>query len=35
MNTPLTPEELVNSYRVGNQSQASVAALEDGRYVIA
>ncbi|PWR04450.1 hypothetical protein DKT77_00335, partial [Meridianimarinicoccus roseus] len=35
MNTPLTPEDIVNSVRVGDQSQPSVAALADGRYVLA
>ncbi len=35
MNSPLTPEQLVNSFTVGNQNEARVETLADGTYVIA
>ena len=34
MNTPLSPEELVNSFFVGNQDQPAITTLADGSYVI-
>ncbi|GIT86743.1 S-layer family protein [Roseobacter sp. OBYS 0001] len=34
MNSPLTPEQLVNSFTVGNQNEARVETLADGSYVI-
>ena len=34
MNSPLTSEQLVNSFTVGNQNEARVETLADGSYVV-
>lgn len=34
MNTPVTPEQLVNSFTIGNQNDPRVETLADGSYVI-
>ncbi|WP_424990889.1 Ig-like domain-containing protein [Fluviibacterium sp. S390] len=34
MNTPLSPEDLVNSFKVGDQETAAIATLTGGDYVI-
>lgn len=35
MNTPLTPEEIVNSFPVANQDLPAITTLADGRFVVA
>jgi len=34
LNTPVTPEQLVNSFTIGNQNDPRVETLADGSYVI-